>query len=100
MSDPSTTSAGTKSAAAAYLLWFFLGGLGIHRFYMGRTGSGFGMLGLAVGSFVLSFVVIGLIGYPVLFIWWLVDAFLIAGWLKEEASPVVGQVSQTTSQAA
>ena len=32
--------AAKKSAVVAYLLWFFLGGLGVHRFYLGRTGSG------------------------------------------------------------
>ncbi len=26
-----------KSVAVAYLLWFFLGSLGIHKFYLGET---------------------------------------------------------------
>lgn len=29
-----------KSYFVAYLLWLFLGFLGLHRFYMGRTGTG------------------------------------------------------------
>ena len=29
-----------KSTALAYLLWFFLGGLGIHKFYIGKTPMG------------------------------------------------------------
>lgn len=29
--------AGKKSAGIAYLLWFFLGFFGAHRFYLGRT---------------------------------------------------------------
>lgn len=29
-----------KSYIVAYLLWFLLGLLGAHRFYVGRTGSG------------------------------------------------------------
>ena len=32
--------ANKKSIGVSYLLWFFLGGLGAHRFYNGRTGSG------------------------------------------------------------
>ena len=32
--------ANKKSALVAYVLWFFLGWLGIHRFYLGRTMSG------------------------------------------------------------
>ena len=31
--------ANAKSTGIAYLLWFFLGGLGVHRFYLGRGGS-------------------------------------------------------------
>jgi TM2 domain-containing membrane protein YozV len=33
-----------KSAGAAYALWFFFGGLGAHRFYIGHKGIGFAML--------------------------------------------------------
>jgi TM2 domain-containing membrane protein YozV len=29
-----------KSTLTAYLLWFFLGFLGIHKFYLGKTGMG------------------------------------------------------------
>ena len=75
-----------KSAAVAYLLWFFLGCFGGHRFYFGKTGSAIGMLGLNIGSVVLSVVVIGLIGFPILFGWWIVDAFLIGKWLQADAA--------------
>ena len=33
-----------KSKTTALLLCFFLGGLGAHRFYVGKTGSGIAML--------------------------------------------------------
>ena len=45
-----------KSRLAALLLCFFLGGLGIHRFYVGKIGTGiiwlftFGLLG--IGAFI------------------------------------------------
>jgi TM2 domain-containing membrane protein YozV len=77
-----------KSTTVAYLLWFFLGGFGAHRFYFGKMGSGFGMLGLFLGSCVLSLVIIGLIGFPILSVWWIVDAFLISKWMKEEQQVV------------
>lgn len=83
-----------KSAVAAYLLWFFLGSFGAHRFYMGRTGSAFGMLGLLVASCVLSVFAIGLIGFPILGIWWLVDAFLINTWLKQPSATVAAGLPQ------
>ena len=96
----SETNQHTKSATVAYLLWVFLGGLGAHRFYMGRIGSGFGMMALAVASLILSAFVIGLIGYPILFVWWVVDAFQINRWLKENGAstagaPVAGSVSES-----
>jgi TM2 domain-containing membrane protein YozV len=34
-------SQGQKSKIAAFLLAFFLGGFGIHKFYLGRVGWGF-----------------------------------------------------------
>jgi len=96
----SESNQSTKSAAVAYLLWFFLGGFGAHRFYMGRTGSAFGMMGLCIGSMVLSAFVIGLIGFPILFAWWVVDAFQIKKWLQPGtcSDAVVGSVSEPPAE--
>jgi hypothetical protein len=33
-----------KSLAIAYLLWFFLGWIGVHHFYLGKAGRGIGYL--------------------------------------------------------
>lgn len=45
-----------KSAVTALILVLFLGSFGIHRFYVGKTGSGLGMLftlgGLGVWSLI------------------------------------------------
>jgi TM2 domain-containing membrane protein YozV len=68
-----------KSVGVAYLLWFFLGWFGAHRFYLGETGTGVAMAIITVISFFLSFVGIGLLGLAVIGIWVLVDAFLIPG---------------------
>lgn len=85
-----------RSPVVAYLLWFFLGGFGAHRFFMGRMGSGFGMLGLFVGSTVLSVVGIGLFGYLALFAWWVADAFMMTKWFNtEQAAPA--QTAEPTS---
>jgi DNA-directed RNA polymerase subunit RPC12/RpoP len=56
-----------RSTGIAYLLWFFLGYLGVHRFYCGRVWSG-----------VLWFLTLGLFG-----IGWIIDAFLIPGMVEE-----------------
>ena len=39
-------SSATKSTGLAYLLSLFLGELGLHRFYLGRSASGAAMLAL------------------------------------------------------
>lgn len=57
-----------KSKLAAGLLAIFLGGLGIHRFYLGDTNRGVLMLLLSVLScFIL---------YPIIHIWGLVEGVL------------------------
>ena len=60
-----------KSMIVAILLCLFLGGLGIHRFYLGYTGSGVGML---LCLFFCWLIIPGI----VLGIWWLIDLILIA----------------------
>ena len=56
-----------KNMVIAYVLWYFLGLFGGHRFYFGKTGS-------AVAQLILSITVFGMIAT---FIWWIVDAFLV-----------------------
>lgn len=38
----------TKSTGIAYLLWFFFGGVGAHKFYLGRPGLGVLYVGMCV----------------------------------------------------
>ncbi|MEI7658383.1 MAG: TM2 domain-containing protein [Phycisphaerae bacterium] len=66
-----------KSLLVAYLLWWFLGWAGAHRFYLGRTGSAIVMLMLFAISCVLMLVVVGWFGYLLWGLWWLIDALLI-----------------------
>jgi TM2 domain-containing membrane protein YozV len=50
-----------KSKGVAYLLWFFLGLVGAHKFYLGKTGMGI------LYIFTLGF----------LFIGWIIDVFTL-----------------------
>ncbi len=68
--------AGKKSALLAYLLWFFLGTFGIHRFYLGRIFTGLMMLGLTVMGSITAWILVGYIPLGIVFVWWLLDALL------------------------
>lgn len=72
-----------KDVGVAYLLWFFLGGFGGHRFYIGRKGSAIGMIALnALGWLTVWIFGLGVVFWAALGIWWLVDAFLIPGMVR------------------
>jgi len=72
-----------KSVGVAYLLWFFLGSLGIHRFYLKQTGTAVVQLLLAVAGWLTIWIAIGLLPFGILGIWLLVDLFLIPGMARE-----------------
>jgi TM2 domain-containing membrane protein YozV len=63
-----------KNRLAAYAFWFFLGWLGAHRFYAGRTKSAFCMLALTLTG----------IGLPISIFWWMADAIVLNSILEEE----------------
>ena len=73
-----------KSMITAYLLWFFLGQLAAHRFYLGATMSAVAQLGFFF--FAIAFLAMGMpwagLGIFLMLIWltWiLLDMFLIPG---------------------
>ena len=49
-----------KSTGLAYVLWFFLGTLGIHKFYVGK--SGWGIIYLLMGIIGWGALIFGLVG--------------------------------------
>ena len=78
--EPGDTNA---MMVVSYLVWFFLGNLGIHRMINGRVGTGLIMLllhglGWLTWWFGLGFIIWGLVG-----LWWLLDALLIPGWVRD-----------------
>jgi TM2 domain-containing membrane protein YozV len=83
-----------KSMGASYLLWLFLGGLGGHRFYLGRSGSAVVMLVLTVVGFVLLPVGVGAVLLIAVGIWALIDAFLIPGMVAQHKNKVRSDLLQ------
>lgn len=84
--------ANKKSVGVAYLLWFFFGGFGGHRFYAGRTQTAAIQLGSVIVIYVLALTV-----NPAFFmlglatgIWMLVDMFLIPGMIREHNQDLTG----------
>lgn len=103
-----------KNVMVAYLLWFFLGWAGAHRFYTDRVGSGILMLGMNVTEAIcyflaiaLSFtVIIPIILIPVAIIllvafviWWIIDAVQLQGVINrmntEVEATIIKRVQQT-----
>ncbi len=75
--------ANKKSIGVSYLLWFFLGGLGGHRFYNGKTGTAVAQLLLTIFGLLFVFAAgLGLLLLIPVSIWILIDAFLIPGWVR------------------
>lgn len=66
-----------KSAGIAYLLWFFFGMFGAHRFYLGETGTAVAIMLITICSIALKFVLIGFLTIFISVIWVFIDLFLI-----------------------
>ena len=76
MNEPTKRSASFgsdgKNIVVAYLLWWFLGAFGIHRFYLGRPKTGVAQLLLLMFGWLPLF-----IGWIVLGFWWLLDSYFV-----------------------
>lgn len=84
--------ANSRNIVIAYLLWFFLGFLGVHRFYLGRVMSGVIMLALWAMGTGLAFILIGWLFLIPWGIWWFLDLFLIPGMVRAENNAVVDRI--------
>lgn len=71
-----------RSTGAVLLLAVYLGGFGVHRFYMGRP-LGLAMLLTYVISIPLCLALVGFVGVAAIVVWVILDLFRIPGWVRE-----------------
>jgi hypothetical protein len=71
-----------KGTGTAYLLWFFLGGLGVHKFYLGRPGLG-----------ILYALTLGLLGLGLLW-----DLFTIPGQVRDSNRKLVADAREISGE--
>lgn len=65
-----------KSPVAAGLFAIFLGGLGVHRFYLGYTNQGIILLAATILSWLTAIILIGLLGLMVISVICLVEGII------------------------
>jgi TM2 domain-containing membrane protein YozV len=75
------------------LLWFFLGGFGAHRFYLGQTGTAIAQLILFVLGWLTIIIGVGVFLLVAVGIWLLVDAFLIPGMIEQQNLKLVNNLT-------
>lgn len=78
MSENHVTVINTKNVVVAYVLWFFLGGFGVHRFYLNSPMMALAQIGLNVAGALLFLVGIGFLFWGILLLWLLFDLIWIA----------------------
>ena len=86
--------ANKKEMVVAYLLLIFIGTLGIHRFYLGKTGTGLAMCLLGGIGILTMCLYIGLIPWMVAAVWAFVDLFLTYGYVNEHNHRLLAQLQQ------
>ena len=78
MSNTSLNKSGQfRSKLVALLLWGFLGSLGVHNFYLGRTGIAITQLILTIVGYATCWFLVGFIPLAVVWVWLIVDLIMI-----------------------
>lgn len=75
-----------KSPVVAWLLWWFTGTLGGHRYYFGKTGSAVAMTLITILTLGFGIIITG--------IWALIDVFSINSWLKNDQTQIESKAIQ------
>lgn len=87
-----------KNTLVAYVLWFFLGSIGVHRFYLGETTTGVIMLVLNILGWLTFIIGIGFLFWAAVGIWVIVDIFLIPGMVQKDHNRIEGLVKASLNK--
>ena len=72
-----------KQPVLAFVLCFFFGMVGAHRFYMGRFSTGALQLLLFLGGIATTWLLVGYVPLALVCLWVIVDCFLVLGWVRQ-----------------
>lgn len=75
-----------KSTAVAFILWFFLGSFGAHRFYTGDIG------------YAIAFLAVGVLNLALGWITLYISSFLVLGWVLIDGFFLYQRLKQITNQ--
>ena len=100
-------SVNKKSKLLAYVLWWYFGLFGGHRFYLGRSKSAYNMILLWVAFIIVILVtpskldnneviVLTILGgfFLTIFGWWLIDAFFVPWMVKKYNQKLIDSAGQ------
>ena len=81
-----------KSVLVAYLLWFFLWFLAGHRFYAGKPLSAIVQLIVHAIGWATAIILVGYVFLAVWAVWWVIDALLIPGMIRDRNMEIVRSI--------
>ncbi|HIS29420.1 MAG TPA: NINE protein [Candidatus Avamphibacillus intestinigallinarum] len=84
-----------KSTLLSYILLLFLGSLGIHRFYLGKSGTAAAQLILTIIGWMTILFVVGFVPLIIVGIWLFVDLFLVPGMVQSANNQIEQDIIAT-----
>jgi TM2 domain-containing membrane protein YozV len=80
-----------KNTVLAYVIWFFLGQIGVHQFYLGNAKRGLIFLSLWLLTVILAVVGVGFITGLALLVYWIYDAVVLHEQVQEVNNGTIRQ---------
>ncbi|KLD96416.1 NINE protein [Aliarcobacter butzleri] len=85
-----------QNVILAYILWWFLGIFGAHRFYTGQS-KGWLYIVLTIIAFLTIYIFIGIFIFIGLAIWWIFDGFKLHKIVKENNLEMLNNYQKNNS---